>query len=197
MIIPDPRLIPKNLMPLIWFWNQCGDPISEITDFKTNIKGIAPQSHAMLSIDPGKFVTQRSSIFNAYVEIPMEQYMIKGGVLTCITFVNNSQEFYSAFAKSVQKRLTAPWWVTQYDFLGIVGQALNQDWIHTPGLRYCSVDVLRHCVNACPYLPKQDQLIINSLPAEINPELFYDDTLIDNPPFSQYGRWDSNTGILA
>ena len=29
-----------------------------------------------------------------------------------------------------------------------------------------------------------------------NPELFYEDTLQDNPPFSQYGRWDSTTGVV-
>ena len=194
MIVIDPRLIPQSMMPVIAFWNQPGNPISDITDFKTNIPGISPQSHAMLSINQGKFVTQRTAIFNAYVEIPMEQYMIKGGQLTFVTFTNNSPEFYAAFAKSVQKRLTAPWWVTQYDFLGIAGQAIGMPCIHTPGLRYCSVDVLRHMVNACPYLPKTDQQIINAFPAEINPELFYDDTL-DNPlTFNQYGRYDANQG---
>lgn len=184
-------------MPLIWFWNEIGDPISEAIDWETNIKDIAPQSHAMLSINQGKFVAQNMSIFNAYVEEPMEKYMIKGGALTCVNFVNNSPEFYAAFAKSVQKRLTAPWWKTQYDYLGILGQALHQDWIHTPGLRYCSVDVLRHMVNACPFLPKPDQLIINSFPAEINPEFLYKHTLDYKPPFNQYGAWDSKTGITV
>lgn len=188
--------IPQEMMPIAWFWNQPGNPFSDITDFKTNIKGIAPQSHAMLSINQGKFVTQRSTIFNAYVEIPMEHYMIKGGVLTGVTFTNNSPEFAAAFAKSVQKRLTARWYVTQYDFLGIFGQAVGLPWIHTPGLRYCSVDVLRHMVNACPYLPKPDQVLINLLPAEINPELLYDDTLLYKPPFNQFCRWSLDTGLV-
>ena len=202
MISIDPRLIPQSMMPVIAFWNQPGNPISDITDFKTNIPGISPQSHAMLSINQGKFVTQRTAIFNAYVEIPMEQYMIKGGQLTFVTFTNNSPEFYAAFAKSVQKRLTSPCYITQYDYLGILGEALENpwvdtSWIHTPGLRYCSVDVLRHMVNACPYLPKSDQGVINSFPAEINPESLYADTLKYNPPFNQYGRWSSDTGIIV
>jgi hypothetical protein len=193
--ILDPRKISTGF-PYIVFWNQSGNLISEGIDLETNIKGIAPQSHAMISINPGEFVAQEMSIFNAYRVVPMETYMIKGGVLTFVSFTNNSPAFASAFAKSVQKRLTAPWWVTQYDYLGIVGQALHLPWIHTPGLRYCSIDVLRHMVNACPYLPKPDQLIINSLPAEINPELLYDDTLKDNPPFNQYGQWDSKNGVV-
>lgn len=201
--IDDPRKLPQSMMPLIWFWNQPGEIVSEITDFKTNIPGVAPQSHAMLSINPGEFVVQEMTIFNAYKKVPMEHYMIKGGVLTCVTFVNNSPDFASAFAKSVQKRLTAPWLVTQYDFIGVFfGQALENpwfdtSWIHTPGLRFCSVDVIRHCVNACPYLPKSDQLVINKIFPESNPELFYQDTILNNPPFCQYGKWDSKTGIIV
>lgn len=195
--ISDPRLIPQSLMPLIWFWNWNGNLISEGIDFRTNIKGIAPQSHAMLSINPGKFVAQNMSIFNGYKEVPMEDYMVKGGVLTCVTLVNNNPAFSAAFAKSVQKRLTAPWWQTQYDYLGIVGQAVGQPWIHTPGLRYCSVDVIRHLVNACPNLPKPDQLLINSINPESNPEVFYEDTLEESKTFNQYGNWNSLTGVLA
>jgi hypothetical protein len=198
MNILDPRLIPQSLMPLIWFWNQPGNIISNGIDWRTGIKGIAPQSHAMLSINQGKFVTQNMSIFNGYTEVPMEKYMVKGGVLTCVSLVNNSPAFASAFSKSVQKRLTAPWYVTQYDFIGVFfGQLWGvPELIHTPGLRYCSVDVLRHLTNASPYLPKQDQLVINSMPAEISPELFYDDTLKYNPPFNQYGQWNSTTGVV-
>lgn len=196
--IIDPRLIPQSLMPLIWFWNQPGNIISNGIDWRTDIKGIAPQSHAMLSINQGKCVAQNMSIFNGYTEVPMEKYMIKGGILTCVTFANNNPEFASAFSKSVQKRLTARWYVTQYDFIGVfVGQLFGvPELIHTPGLRYCSVDVIRHCVNACPYLPKPDQLVINSISPESNPEIFYDDTLQHNPPFNQYGKWDSKTGIV-
>lgn len=197
MQITDPRSIPQNDLPLIVFWNQPGSLFSDVTDFKTNLPGIAPQSHAMVAINRGKFVTQRATIFNAYVEIPMEKYMVKEGQLTFVSFQNRNLDFVSAFSKSVQKRLTSPWWVTQYDYLGIIGQALGMPWIHTPGLRYCSVDVLRHMVNACPSLPKLDQRIINSISPEINPEDLYDDTLKYEPPFAQYGRWDSVMGVVA
>lgn len=196
-LINDPRLIPQSDGPFLVFWDQPGQFYSDGIDWKTHIKGIAPKSHAMLSINQGKFVTQRTAIFNAYAEVPMEQYMIKGGQLTFVTLINNNPDFAASFSKSVQKRLTARWWVTQYDFLGIVGQALDMPWIHTPGLRYCSVDVLRHLTNACPKLPKEDQAVINAMPAQISPELLYSNTLKYEPPFSQYGEWDSKTGVLA
>jgi hypothetical protein len=197
LTIKDPRLISQELMPFVVFWDQPGNFFSDNIDWKTSIQGTPHQSHAMVCINKGKFVTQRTAIFNAYVEIPMEQYMVQGGVLTFVSFTNNNPEFVAAFSKSVQKRLTSPWYVTQYDFLGIVGQAIGISSIHTPGLRYCSVDALRHCVNACPKLPKPDQIVINSLPAEINPELLYWDTIQYEPPFNQYGRWDSITGVIA
>lgn len=201
--IKDPRLIPQSLMPLIVFWNEDGNLLSEEIDWKTVLPGISPKSHAMLAINQGKFCVQNMSIFNGYKEVPMEQYMIKGGQLTFVTLVNTNPDFINAFTKSVQSRLTAPWYVTQYDFLGVfVGQGLDNPyfdttWIHTPGLRYCSVDVLRHLVNACPKLPKPDQLIINGMPREINPELFYKDTLDYSKTFNQYAGWSASTGIVV
>lgn len=187
--ITDPRALIQLNSPYIVFYNNVSNLLSEEIDWKTNIKGIKPQSHAMLSINPGKFVAQNMSIFNGYSEVPMEKYMIPGSQLTFITFVNNNPAFYNAFTKSVQKRLTAPWWQTQYDFLGVFGQLINQDWLHTPGLRYCSVDVIRHMVNACPELPKADQLCINSIRPETNPEVLYDVTLQYDNVFNQFARY--------
>jgi len=186
--IADPRLISQNTMPLLVACNQT-DFISEAIDWRTNIPGIEPFDHFMLSINQGKFACQSMGIFNAYKEIPMANYMTKGTTLAFIQLVNNSPAFTSAFTKSVQKRLLAPWWQTQYDYLGIFGQAIGQTWIHTPGLEYCSVDVIRHLVNACPFLPKADQQVINNIPRESNPEGLWQIILQNPNTFFVYGLY--------
>ena len=194
--INDPRLLLQFQEPFIVLCNQ-NDLIAKAIDWRTDIKGIKPFDHAMLSINTGKFACQSMGIFNAYKEIPMSDYMTKGTTLGFVQLVNSSPDFISAFNKSVQKRLTSPWWVTQYDYLGIFGQAIGVPWIHTPGLEYCSVDVLRHLVNACPYLPKSDQLVINAIPREINPEALWQ-IILDSPKtFFVYGIYDSATGVVV
>jgi hypothetical protein len=194
--ILDPRQIVQACEPLIVLCNQT-DFIGEAIDWRTHVPDVLPWDHAMLSIDQGHFVTQTMGIFNAYREIPMEQYMKKGTTLGFVKLVNNNPVFLKAFSTSVQNRLHAPWWQTQYDYLGIFGQAIGQTWIHTPGLEYCSVDVIRHLVNACPYLPKADQLIINSIPRESSPEALWQIIVQYPQTFSLYGIYDSTKGVVV
>ncbi len=194
--IKDPRTIPQSEEPTLWFCNE-NNFIAEVIDFRTNIVGVHPWNHAMISINEGKFVWESMSLFNAYKEGLMDVYMKKGTQLACVQLVNNNPDFTKAFSKSVQKRLSRPGFENSYDFLGIVGQALGQSWIHTPGLEYCSVDVIRHLVNACPYLPKEDQLVINNIPPETNPEALWQ-IVINNPKtFSLYGIYDSSEGVVV
>lgn len=195
--IYDPRKIPTSEGPWIVFYNNLNNEISWGIDWKTNIAGIPPASHAMISRKQGFFVAQEMKIFNAYQEVPMEQYMVDGGQLAFVRLVNTNPAFITAFNASVDARLASPWWVTQYDFLGVfVGQALSAPWIHAPGLRFCSVDVIRHLVNSCPKLIKSDQLVINNIPSETNPEGLRKIT-IDNPSiFSLDYVWDSKKGIV-
>lgn len=192
-IFSDPRTIPTIDDPLLVFCNE-QDWIAEAIDFRTDLAGIHPWNHAMVSIASGEFVWQSMGVFNAYKQGPMTEYMKKGTQLGFVQLVNSNPDFVAAFNKSVQKRLTAPWWQTQYDYLGIVGQATGLTWIHTPGLRYCSVDVIRHLVNACPNLPKADQLVINNIPPETNPEALWNIILHNPEVFYIYGMYDSLTG---
>ncbi len=194
--IKDPRTILENDEPLLIFCNEKGF-IADVIDWRTDIEGVHPWDHAMLSIDQGKFCSQFMGVFNAYREIPMENYMKKGVQLGFVKLVNNNADFTAAFKKSVQKRLTARWWVTMYDYLGILGQAIGFPPLHTPGLRYCSVDVIRHLVNACPYLLKSDQLVINNIPKETNPEALWKIILSNPQTFSIYGIYDSATGVTV
>lgn len=192
--IQDPREIPQSDDPLIIFSNQLNSPVGWVIDWKTNIPGIPPTDHAMISRTESKFVCQN---FTGYREISMNSYLIKGGQLAFVQLVNSNPEFIKAFNDSVNARLAGPWWTKTYDFIGIFGQAIGQPWIHTPGLMYCSVDVIRHLVNACPKLPKPDQLIINNIPPETNPELFRKITIDHSDTFSLKYLWDSTNGIIV
>jgi|GEM_PF-3084888 hypothetical protein len=194
MIINNPNDI-KSGFPWLVFANNTIDPIAKIIDFKTDITGVQPKNHAMLSINQGEFAVQNMTLINAYRTVPMSSYMIKGQTLSFVNLVNSNAQFVNAFSKSVQKRLSRPGFENGYDFLGLLGQALENpivdtSWIHTPGLEYCSVDVIRHLVNACPYLPKEDQIIINGIPRETNPEQLWE-ILLNNPKtFYFYGDYN-------
>lgn len=196
--IIDPRLLNQTRGPWVILYNNTLDPVAQTIDFRTNIKGIDPEDHAMLSINTGEFVWESMSLWNAYRQGSMDTFMTKGGSLKFVSLVNSNPDFENAFSKSVQQRLARPAIENSYDFLGIFGQAIGQPWIHTPGLEYCSVDVIRHLVNACPYLPKADQLIINTIPRETNPEQLWQ-IILNNPNiFFVYGQWiPSQGGIIV
>ena len=197
MITQDPRTIPTSEGPWIVFYNNLNSEISWGIDWKTNIPGVPAASHAMISRKQGFFVAQEMKIFNAYQEVPMEQYMIPGGQLAFVRMVNCNPAFIQAFNMSIDARLHAPWWETQYDFLGVfVGQAIGLPFIHTPGLRFCSVDVIRHLTNASPKLIKSDQLVINSISPEDNPEQLRQITIKNMATFILEYTWDSKTGLV-
>lgn len=194
--IKDPRTLPQSLGPWVILYNNIKDPIAQIIDFSTHIPGVDPEDHAMLSINKGEFVWESMTLWNAYKQGPMDGFMAQGGQLKFVQLVNNNPQFTNAFIKSVQQRLSRPGLENSYDFLGVIGQAIKMPWVHTPGLEYCSVDVIRHLVNACPYLPKEDQMVINNIPRETNPEALWQIILNNPKTFLFYGQWDYSMGIV-
>lgn len=189
MNVQDPRLISQNDLPLIVLSEQKNSFISFIIDWRT--KGSF--DHAMLSINCGKFACQS---FSGYAEVDMKDYFIKGGQLRFIKLVNGNESFNQAFRSSVLSRLASPWYHKMYDFLGIFGQAIGQPWIHTPGLEYCSVDVIRHLKNAAKNLPDHDCQLILSIPAESSPQDL-DNIICAHPEvFSIYGEWEGDIDII-
>lgn len=191
--LADPRKIVQSSEPLVVLSNQTNSWVADLIDLRTNLAGFAPFDHAMLSIDTGEFVTQALT----YSKVSMNKYLIPGGQLAFVQFVNSNSDFVAAFRQSVLNRLNGPTWSKWYDWLGIFGQAIGQPWIHTPGLRYCSVDVIRHMVNACPKLPKADQLVINNIPPETNPEALWKIIMTYPDTFSILGYWDANVGVTV
>lgn len=195
--IKDPRLLTTSKGPWIVMSDNLRDPIARLIDWRTHLLGYDAEDHAMLSINPGEFVWESMTLWHAYKEAPMDSYLVPGGTLKFVSFVNSNPDFVKAFSKSVQKRLTRPAWQNMYDFLGIFGQAIGCPNIHMPGLEFCSVDVIRHSVNACPFLPKADQVVINSIPRQANPELLWKIILSYPQTFSVDAYWSSLTGVIV
>lgn len=188
--IQDPRLIPQTDLPVIILAEKKNDFISFLIDFKTN----SSYDHTMLSINQGKVFTQG---FSGYHEIPIDGYLKEGGQLKFVKLLNGTEAFNNCFRSSVINRLNSPWYHKCYDFLGIIGQAIGCPWIHTPGLEYCSVDVIRHLKDACCYLPLADRNVILAIPPESSPKDL-DMIIRANPQvFSIYGWWESDFGVIV
>lgn len=187
--IDDPRDISQKDMPLIVLSNQSNSIVAWAINWRTS----SNYDHAMLCINQGEFVTQGLT----YKSVPMKDYLIKGGQLKFVQLVNINDAFTQAFRASVSARLAAKWWHKIYDFPGIVGYAIGLPWIHTPGLEYCSVDVIRHIKNACGALPIHDQEVIMAIPNESSPMDL--DNIIKNHPeiFKIYGIWSADIGITV
>lgn len=188
--IIDPRIITQADMPLIVLSEQANSFVSFLIDWRTR----GNFDHAMLAINEGQFCVQG---FTGYKQEKMDLYLIKGGYLKFIQLVNANDNFKYYFTQSVQNRLALPWYRKLYDVVGIAGQALGLQWLHTPGLEYCSVDVIRHLKNASTSLPAHDMGVINAIPPETNPQDL--DNIIHEHPeiFSVYGVWSADEGVTV
>ncbi len=93
--------------------------------------------------------------------------------------------------------MALPWWRKQYDWLGILGQALHLPWIHTPGLEYCSVDLLRCWKAGAMFLPAHDRTVILGIPNESSPSDL--NRWAGNHPevFNVYAEYLSDDGVVV
>ena len=190
LTISDPRTIPQNDLPLTVLANQTNSIISSLIDWKTN----SSVDHAMMYVTPGVFTSQA---FPVYHNVPIEAYMKKGGRLKFVNFLHINGQAANALRNAVSARMALPWYQKMYDYLGIFGQAIGQPWIHTPGLEYCSVDVLRCWKTAAPYLPDLDRDLILSIPNESSPSVL-DDYVKNHPEvFMVYGEYLSDDGVIV
>lgn len=189
MQINDPRTISQTDMPLIVFSDVTNGWVSFLIKWRT----AGDYDHAMLSRTQGKFVCQD---FSGYHEISMESYLKKGNRLKFFTLVNINQKAIDAISLSINTRLALPWWNKGYDWLGILGQALGQEWIHTPGLEYCSEDVVRQLKTIVSFLPIQDQEVINRIGNQWNPQQLQAYCQLCPETFKEYGKYESDDGII-
>lgn len=189
MQINDPRHIPQSNLPLFVFSDNAIDLISFLITWRT--KGI--WNHAMSLTTAGKLDVQAWS----YTEVPIQDYMKKGSRLDFYTLVNSSPSVSIAAQGYVSNRLKQPWYKKTYDWIGIFGQAIGFPKIHTPGLEYCSVDVTNLLKSISHLLPLKDQLVINAIPDEINPQALHDYFVANPKVFKEYGYYESDEGVIV
>ncbi len=190
MVISDPRLIPQTDMPLIIFSDVTYGFIAFLIKWRTS----GDWDHAMISRTQGMFVVQD---FGGYHEKPMDVYLKKGNRLKFVSLVNVTSQIIDVFNISINYRLSLPWWKKAYDFLGIFGQAIGQPWIHTPGLEYCSVDVVRHLKNISSCLNPEDQRVILGIGNEWNPQQLEAYCQEHPETFKEYGKYESDDGVTV
>lgn len=190
--IKDPRTIVDGF-PYIVLANQSNSEIGWGIDIRTDIKGDHPCDHAMTCVKQGKFATQGLT----YKEVPMEDYLIDGGWLAFVQLVDNNEHFKTAYAMSVEARLSLPWYKTFYNFVEIFGQAIGQPSISFPGLFDCSMIDCSLLQSNDQYLSAVSQTVINSMSKYLNPEQLLD-TIMKHPEvFNLYGVWSSDVGITV
>lgn len=189
-LIDDPRTIPVAALPLGVLANQTNSLVSSAIDWATN----SSVDHAMLMVSPGQFVCQSPMGYN---NVPISAYMTAGCRLKFVSLVNINNLAIAAINQAVSSRMALPWYKKQYDWLGIVGQALHLPWIHTPGLEYCSVDLLRCWKAAAIYLPDHDRTVILGIPNESSPSALNQFVQKFPEVFSVYGEYLSDDGVIA
>lgn len=194
-MIPDPRTIPQSEMPLLIDCNQKGLD-GEIIDWRTDIKGVHPFCHSMLSIDIGSFDSQTPG---GYHQIPMGEYMVANTYMLFTTLVNSNPDFVAAFRASVLAKLNGPWYRKIYNWGQILFQALpfSVPWLSWPGVDDCTMDVIYHLKKASPNLPNIDNAIINGIPNNCNPEQFADIKIQNPQVFKTLGVYDTDNGGIT
>jgi hypothetical protein len=73
--------------------------------------------------------------------------MKKNNRLKFVELVNLTPVQRALLQASIAAKLARPWWKKGYDWLGIFGQAIGQNWINNPWIDYCSEDPGQHLKN--------------------------------------------------
>lgn len=100
--------------------------------------------HAMVLYSEGKVVSQDFSGFHSK---SINDYMKPSNMLKFWRIKNLTLAEKDFIAKAINRRLSLPWWGKMYDFLGLLGQALNLTWIQNPWKRFCSEEVRDDYIN--------------------------------------------------
>lgn len=182
-IIDNPNEINPINNPLLAFTsqdNEVSDIIELGEDGSWGLNGEV--SHMMTVTLPGLFNCQSPAGFQ---QIPMKNYMTKGTRIIFINFVNMTPEAYHAMTLIIAERLGKQ----GYDWLQIVGQALHLDFLHMPGTEDCSEEGVREMKGIAPFLPTYDNVTINGLGNQSNPQQVLKFCLDYPKIFSPFGSY--------
>lgn len=172
-------------IPILVFSDHTTSMFSWLIKWRT--KGT--YNHVMYYIGGGMFATQN----NVYKKVKIEKYQHKKSRLLFFR-LKVSQQAKRAILKSIEDKLSLPWWKRRYDWWGIIGQAVGIKKFNARRLEYCSEDVIEH-LSACIDLVNDDQeAIITTLPRHEHPDKIKS-IAMDNPLlFDMLGTWDYETG---
>ena len=170
--IIDPLHIPTNLFPIFVFSDDLRGFIGWA--IKSHSKG--SYNHCMIMTRPGFVATQGWT----YKEVPIETYMKGQHRLKFWYYKDIDNIDIVDISTEVVKDLNQSWWKKSYDWLGIIGQAINIRWLQNPFKNYCSERVAKYArlINKLEdKIPKQPS------PAELN------QAFINIPQMKIYGYW--------
>lgn len=181
----DVKRITEKDLPLIVFSDTADGIISSVIKVNTG----SEWNHVMILHKLGYCASQGLT----YCEVSIDKYLRKNNRLKFykINGINWLQK--KVMHDSIEKKLELPWYRRFYDFLGIIGQAIQVRSFNTPFLDYCSEDVPFHLRAIAPFFDNSlARAIVKNLPPHASPEQL-NQYLKDNPSvFSLYGVWDSD-----
>jgi len=186
VIINDPRTLPEG------FYLVSKSSTTDLVSFLIQWRTGGMWNHSMGSRTQGKFFWQGMQIREA----GMESYMKKGISLDFFTLSDINPQALQAMNDYLNKRMAGKWWTQLYDWWGIVGQAIGDSSIHTPGLDYCSVLELAVLRSGALYLPKSGPIIL-AQKAESNPQDLHDMYVANPSAMPFYGRYDADQGVIV
>ncbi len=132
-----PNKINKAELPLIVLSDHSSGFFEWVIKFRTK----ANYNHIMTMIYPGEFASQG----NKFSLIPFDRYMTKYSRLKFWKIKDLTKDERTEIKKRIIKRLTKkrPWWrrLSDYDYIGVIGQALGIRKINNPLKTYCSEQV--------------------------------------------------------
>ena len=127
-IFVDPLKLDPLDMPMVVFEADNEGLISFL------IRWVSGQYNHAMWITPKGFASQ--GLRFSYV--PIKHYMRKGVKLKFFKIVDMTEEERAAIYTLIEKRVHAPWWRNNYDFLGIFGQFIGIRKLNNPWTTYCS-----------------------------------------------------------
>jgi len=180
-IINDPRLLNPINNPKLVFTSQ-SEIVSDLIELREDGSwGVSNEvSHMMTMTIHGLFNCQDPGGFH---QIPVNGYMIPGTTMIFIEFMNMTPQAYLSMCLVVNERLGKQ----GYDWLQIIGQAMGLDFLHMPGTEDCSEEGVREMKGIAPYLPIDDNRLIDHMPNQMNPQQVLELCLNNPNIFSQLG----------
>ena len=179
------NIFPADL-PLLVF----SDNTSGLIEFFIKFCTKGDYNHVMWANRPGYFASQG----NTYSEAPLSRYLKRGNRLKYVEVIGLTPAQKQLIKASINKKLALPWYRKMYDWLGILGQAINVKRINTPWLDYCSEDVPQHLKFVAQYLQDDDlkKKVFLGIPYHLSPQGLNEYTKKYPEVFRTYGKWEAD-----